>query len=258
VIHDAIRRFIMRTALTGLLTAVMVSLSWGVTSPLSAQNPASIWTGVYTPAQAERGRVVYEHHCSECHGSDMTGGEGPALSGSTFMIKWETHSVERLFHKVRDTMPSVGSTDVTESEKLDAVAYILQQNGFPHGTSELTEKSPAFTSLRIVPKGGATLPRAGALVQAVGCIQEGAANQWVLAQSTDPQVTTLDALSEAEKESAAAAAAGTQTIQLLSAFPSPSTLKGQKALAKGLLIKAASGLRINVMRLEPLSADCGK
>jgi hypothetical protein len=155
-------------------------------------------------------------------------------------------------------MPSVGGSEVSEGEKLDAVAYILQQNGFPHGATELTEKSPAFASLRIVPKGGSTAPRAGALVQAVGCVQEDGANQWVLAQSTDPQVTTLEPLSAAEKESAAAAAPGTGTIQLLSAFPSPATLKGQKAIATGLFIKAPSGLRINVMRLESLAPDCGK
>lgn len=251
----------MRTPVRGFVAAVIIGIGvpFGVFPALVAQDAAApIWAGVYTPAQAERGRMVYEHHCSECHGDDLSGGEGPALSGSTFMIKWETHSVERLFHKVRDTMPSVGSTDVTESEKLDSVAYILQQNGFPPGDTELTQTSPAFSALRLLPKGGGTLPRAGALVQAVGCVQESGANQWVLAQSTDPQVTTLEPLSAADKDSAAAAAPGTQTIQLLSAFPSPATLKGQKALAKGLLIKTASGLRINVMRLESVSPDCEK
>ena len=72
--------------------------------------------GVYTAAQAEtRGRTVVEAHCSECHHDDLSGGEGPALVGSSFMVKWEMQSVERLFHKIRDTMPEVGSTDVTNA-----------------------------------------------------------------------------------------------------------------------------------------------
>ena len=77
--------------------------------------------------------MVVQNHCSECHHEDLSGGEGPALAGPTFMLKWETHTVERLFHKIRDTMPSVGDTDVTHQEKLDSVAFILQQNGFPGG-----------------------------------------------------------------------------------------------------------------------------
>ena len=86
-------------------------------SPLSspsliAQDPPPIWAGVYTTAQAERGRAVVETHCSECHHEDLSGGEGPALVGPTFMLKWEMQSVERLFHKIRDTMPEVGSSDV--------------------------------------------------------------------------------------------------------------------------------------------------
>jgi hypothetical protein len=200
--------------------------------------------------------VVSEQHCSECHHDDLSGGEGPALKGNSFMTKWETHSVERLFHKIRDTMPSVGSSEVSDSQKLDTVAYILEQNGFPAGATELTDNG--LGSILMVPKGGPTPPRPGALVRAIGCVQEASGNQWVLGQSTEPVVTTLEPLSPADKESAAATPPGTETIQLLSVFPNPAALKGQKAVAKGLLIKAPSGLRINVMSLESLSPDCGK
>ena len=80
------------------------------------------------------------------------------------MVKWEMQSVERLFHKIRDTMPEVGSTDVTDAEKLDTVAYILQQNGFPAGAAELTDKPGALAALRMMPRGGPSPPRPGALV----------------------------------------------------------------------------------------------
>ena len=167
------------------------------------------------------------------------------------MVKWETHTVERLFHKIRDTMPSVGDTDVTHQEKLDSVAFILQQNGFPAGSTELTD-TPALASLLILPKGGAAPPRAGALVQAIGCLQEISASKWALTNSADPKVTTLDPMSADDKQSAAASPRGTQTIELMSVFPSPVALKGQKALAKGLYIPAPTGARINVMSLESL------
>jgi mono/diheme cytochrome c family protein len=221
-----------------------------------AQNPSPIWTGVYTTAQAERGRIVMQNHCGECHHEDLSGGEAPALAGSTFMVKWETHSVERLFHKIRDTMPTRGSTDVSEQEKLDTVAYILQQNGFPAGSTELAETSPEFASIRLVPKGGPSAPRSGALVQVVGCLRERGANQWSLEQSTDPEVTTLDPIETANRQALIAAGPGAQTIQLLSIFPSPVALNQNKVLVKGFFIKTASSARINVTLLESLAPAC--
>jgi S-disulfanyl-L-cysteine oxidoreductase SoxD len=229
-----------------LVTALAL---WAAYSFAQNANP-QIWNGVFTVAQAERGRAVVQNHCSECHHEDLSGGEGPALAGNTFMLKWETHSVERLFHKIRDTMPSVGSTDVTDQEKLDSVAFILQENGFPAGAAELADTPGALASLHILPKSGPAAPRAGALVQTIGCLQEAGANKWVLTQSTEPRVTTLDPLAAADRQSSAAAALGKQTIELMSVFPSPVAIKEHKVLAKGLFIPAASGPRINVMLLE--------
>lgn len=214
-----------------------------------------IWSGVYTTAQAERGRTVVVQHCAECHQDDLRGGEGPALKGDSFMVKWESHTVERLFHKVRDTMPTPDDTDVSEAEKLDSVAYILQQNGFPSGKTELTVTGD-LAAIRIAPPGGAAPPRPGALVQTVGCLQEQRGSAWILSAATDVKVTTLDPLTAAQKESLKAEAAGAQTIELLSVFPRPDALKQQKVIVKGLFIKTPTATRINVMALEPLGAAC--
>src|SRR5688572_9880223 len=140
----------MRAALTFLSVAMII----GIFSPLAAQDPPAIWTGVYTAAQAERGATVFQNHCSECHHEDLSGGEGPALVGNSFMVKWEMSSVERLFHKIRDTMPEVGSGNVTDAQKLDVVAFILQQNGYPAGKTELTDVQSALAAIRMVPRGG--------------------------------------------------------------------------------------------------------
>ena len=76
-------------------------------------------------------------------------------------------------------MPEAGSSDVSDAEKLDTVAYILQQNGFPAGAAELTEAS-ALADLRMIPRDGPSPPRSGALVQAVGCLREAKPNVWML------------------------------------------------------------------------------
>ena len=237
--------------------AFVAAFTAGIFSPLLAQDPPPIWNGVYTPAQAERGRLVFENHCSECHHEDLSGGEGPALVGSTFMVKWETQSVERLFHKIRDTMPEVGSTHVTEAQKLDTVAYILQQNGYPAGKAELTDAKGTLAALRILPKEPMGLPRSGALVQAVGCLQQNAAKQWVLTGSADPKVTTRDPMSPAEKEALSAAAPGAHTIELLSAYPS-ADLAQNTVLIKGLFVNRPAGMRINVTSMELVRLKCGQ
>lgn len=242
----------MRTAVATFLVALGACIPWNTL----AQDSAPIWSGVYTAAQAERGRAVVQSHCGECHSDDLSGGEGPALAGSTFMVKWETHTVERLFHKIRDTMPSIGSTDVSDKEKLDAVAFILQQNGFPAGSTELSDTLPAFADIRLVPKGGSAGPRSGALVQAIGCLQESGASRWMLTNSTDPQPTTLDPISADDKRALASAAPGAQTIELMSVFPSPVKLRQTRVLVKGLFIKTDSATRINVTTLESLSPGC--
>ncbi len=243
----------MRPAVAALLAALV---STGFTT-LLAQDPPPIWKGVYTAAQAERGRVVIQNHCSECHHDDLSGGEGPALVGPTFMVKWEMQSVERLFHKIRDTMPEVGNTDVTDAQKLDTVAFILQQNGFPAGNVELTDTEDALAALRMVPKSGSAPPRVGALVQSIGCLEKAAGNRWNLTRSSDPQVTTRDPLSAADKQALSAASPGTQTIDLLSIYPTPELI-GNTVMVKGLFIKTASSIRINVTSVELVHPGCGK
>lgn len=242
----------MRSVTRALFAAFVSSFF----ASLAAQAPPPIWNGVYTAAQADRGRSVVEAHCSECHHDDLSGGEGPALVGSAFMVKWETQSVERLFHKIRDTMPEVGSTEVTNAQKLDTVAYILQQNGFPAGSTELTETSGALAGLRILPRTGTGPPRSGALVQAVGCLQK-AGTGWILAESTDPQVTTRDPLSAADKEALAAAAPGTGTIELIGIYPEAALVQNT-VLVKGLFISRPAGSRINVTSTELLHLKCGQ
>lgn len=242
----------MRFAWAALLAAFVSSV--GIA--LMAQDAPPIWAGVYTAAQADRGRSVVVNHCSECHHEDLSGGEGPALVGSTFMLKWEMLSVERLFHKIRDTMPEVGSSEVSDAQKLDTVAYILQQNGFPAGSTELTDASGALAEIRMIPRGGPGPPRPGALVQSVGCLEEKPGSGWVLSRSTDPHVTTRDPLTAADKQ-ALASASGTNTIQLISVYPGPD-LARNTVVVKGLFIKTATNMRINVTSMELVHLQCGQ
>lgn len=123
-------------------------------STLGAQAARTVWDGVYTDAQAERGLVAYTSACVECHAADLTGdGFAPALAGPEFMGNWNDLSVGDLFERIRISMPPSGPADMKPEEKADIVAYMLQYSKFPVGTTtELEPKLEALKQIKIVLK----------------------------------------------------------------------------------------------------------
>lgn len=224
----------------------------GLTS-VSAQQKYIIWEGTYTAEQAERGKGGYVKHCSGCHGEDGKGGKSTPLVGDLFMMHWESKSVEELFHKTRDTMPRGGPATVSDTDKLDILAYVLQQNSFPAGTAELTE-GPRLATLQIMPKDGPSPPRTGSMVEATGCL-EGEGSEWRLTNATPPRITSASAQA-AGPQAANAPTEGGVTISLISVFPRPTAHVGHKMRAKGLFVQTATIERINVTALEMVAESC--
>lgn len=135
----------------GLLAA---SISYGVVRAEQAAAPAgdakSIWDGVFTAEQAERGAEAYKTSCSECHGGDLMGdGFAPALSGADFQGNWNDLSVGDLFERIRISMPPSGPSGVTPAQKADIVAHIFNFNKYPTGTAELEPKTEVLKTIKI-------------------------------------------------------------------------------------------------------------
>jgi mono/diheme cytochrome c family protein len=75
-------------------------------STVRAQPTKSVWDGVYTQAQADRGKQGYAEQCASCHGPELTGGEmAPALAGGEFLAGWDGLTVGDLFERIRISMP---------------------------------------------------------------------------------------------------------------------------------------------------------
>lgn len=114
---------------------------WATMVSLVAQAPSSkrsVRDGLFTDAQAARGKVAYEANCAECHARDLGGHEyAGALAGFGFQLKWQDASVAELFGRVR-SMPLGRPGLLTGPQYLDIVAYVLQQNTYPAGDAELT------------------------------------------------------------------------------------------------------------------------
>jgi len=117
---------------------------------LLAQSPErSTWDGIYTKAQAERGRVLYNGQCLDCHGDDLLGDpENPPLTSPAFVYKWNSLTVGDLFERVHKDMPPDRRGTLTRQKAVDLVAFILSFNGFPAANAELPPDLPALREIR--------------------------------------------------------------------------------------------------------------
>jgi len=217
----------------------------------------TVWDGVYAESQAMQGRSSFAANCSECHGDQLTGIEGPGLKGEPFMSHWGGDSLNAVFGHMK-TMPPDGEK-LSEDVYLAILAYVLEENGFPAGTVEL--KANMLDSIRIADKDGAGVPNF-ALVEVVGCLAPGADKAWILTNAHDP-IRTRNPVKPTPEElkTAAGRPLGMQTVKLLSAESFTSgfridSYKGHKMEAKGLLIRTPSDVSLNVTWLETIASSC--
>src|SRR5262245_52999578 len=130
----------------------------------------SVWDGVYTAAQADRGGAVYASHCSRCHGEAAASRENP-LNGERFADHWEARTLADLFRRVAAMPPGATAEAMATADKRDAMAYVLRLNGFPEGNAELPASDEGLAAIRITGKNGPAPMKTGVLVRFVGCLQ---------------------------------------------------------------------------------------
>jgi mono/diheme cytochrome c family protein len=120
-------------------------------SPAALNAAASgIWAGVYTEAQAKRGEEASGRSwCTSCHGSDLTGGEGPPLVGDEFLSNWNMETVGHLYERIQTTMPAEKPGSLSPQDTADIVARVLQLNKFPAGQSELPTDISVLSKIAI-------------------------------------------------------------------------------------------------------------
>lgn len=118
----------------------------------AAESQRSVWDGVYTEKQAARGRVLYDQHCSECHGDDLEGdAEAPALAGGDFLWKWNGVALEHLFQRTYRDMPLYKAGSLSRQACVDILAYVLRVNQLPVGKSELPHDESILRQIRLEP-----------------------------------------------------------------------------------------------------------
>lgn len=118
----------------------------------------SMWDGVYTTEQAERGKTAYLSPCGLCHGRRLDGAPddadmrpAPPLARAKFIRNWNGRSLATLFEYARATMPQSNPGYMDEQSYVDIIAYMLSTTGAPPGEDELTPDRHRLATIVIMP-----------------------------------------------------------------------------------------------------------
>src|SRR5262245_56728288 len=247
----------LRSALAPAFISYVTLLFLALAPLLSAQTSdraaKSVWDGIYTDAQAQRGRGFYNEHCASCHGGNLEGGEYRALTGDRFWTTWQETSVDRLLSHVSTNMPHSedGSLKGTLGAGVyaDIVAYILSRNEFPSGASELTRASAA--GVLIVKKGGSGELPNGSFVHVVGCLApRGPDRNWKLSKGSRP-ARVPDGQSADEK-----APLGDRDYTLMFVMTSLDKFVGHRMSVRASLMGEGGAQGLNVTTIKSISDTC--
>ncbi|HET9363142.1 MAG TPA: cytochrome c [Vicinamibacterales bacterium] len=223
----------------------------------SSQSPGGraargIWDGVFTRAQAERGRLSYREHCATCHGADLQGAEYKALQGNRFWTDYQEAPLDYLLGQISRNMPHSedGSLKGTlgASTYADIVAFMLDANGFPAGATELTEASSAGVAI-VRKEGPGELP-VGSFAHVVGCLApRGPDNNWRLVKGSRP-VRVLG-----NRPVDAKAALGNREYTLMYVLTSLDKYAGYRMSVRASLMEGGNGA-LNVQSIQAVSPTC--
>lgn len=116
----------------------------------SAPTPTTM-SGVYTVAQAEQGKELYDGACAMCHGSSLQGSfETPPLTGR-LVANWSGSSVGDFHSYLQRAMPLFAPGSISAEDNAKIIAYILKFDGFPAGQTPLPSDPAALAKIRFVP-----------------------------------------------------------------------------------------------------------
>jgi mono/diheme cytochrome c family protein len=120
-------------------------------STVHAQPPTkSVWEGVYSDEQANRGKALYAQECASCHGSELTGGEmAPPLAGGEFLAGWDGLTIGDLFERIRISMPQNAPGSLSGQQNADILAYVLSVSKFPAGAAEMPKEAGILKQIKL-------------------------------------------------------------------------------------------------------------
>jgi mono/diheme cytochrome c family protein len=129
------------------IAAALALVVAAAVGPLGAQS-----SGVYTADQASNGATIFAAKCALCHGNKLEGGVGPALAGQGFTSYWTGSTADDVYQLMSTQMPQNAPGSLKPDEYLAVLAYVLQQNHYPAGSTPLS--AAALKSIKITTQSG--------------------------------------------------------------------------------------------------------
>jgi alcohol dehydrogenase (cytochrome c) len=81
------------------------------------------------------GSEAYRSYCASCHGANLGGAAGPALTGEGFRHRWHGR-VPMLSSVIANTMPYSAPASLTATEYTEITHYIVAENALARGDAE--------------------------------------------------------------------------------------------------------------------------
>jgi len=104
----------------------------------SAPGGKTIWDGVFTDQQAQRGQQVYQRACAACHLDSLQGDDvSPSLVGKGFLARFTGQSAHEMVQNLRASMPQNAPDSLGDRAYIDLVSFLLKANGSKTGSLEL-------------------------------------------------------------------------------------------------------------------------
>ena len=220
-----------------------------------AAGDRTVWNGVFTVAQADRGRQLFTANCADCHGGSLQGtGDGKSLRGDAFWTDWRESTVDALLTYITRNMPRTetgsgpGPGSLPASNYVDIAAYLLSANEFPAGPEELT--SASSVGVKIIRKDGPGELPSTTLATVIGCLEPRAANgSWRINAATPPARGAASALPDR-------AAKGDRAYELKFVLTPLTKLVGHRIAVTGLLLGDGGVDGINVSDIASVADSC--
>ena len=116
---------------------------------LAAQAKPSVWDGIYSLDQAQRGEAAYAADCASCHGAKLEGrSQAPPLSGAEFLMNWDGTTVGDLFEKVQASMPADKPGTLSPERTAGILAFLLSASKMPAGSNGLSADIEQLRQIR--------------------------------------------------------------------------------------------------------------
>ena len=128
-----------------MMGLVIAGSSIGIVTAAAQAPTKSTNDGVYTAAQADRGKKTFGDKCTACH-------EPSRFSGETFHESWDNKALKEIWDVASGTMPEDNPGSLKQNEYADIIAYFLSLNEYPAGDAELQPNAAAMAAIKVEKK----------------------------------------------------------------------------------------------------------